>query len=853
MNDQSTIDGNGQDDPDLPTPKIPNYQLVKLIGQGSFGQVWIALDATNSPCALKIIHKRRTKEELFWKEFKGVQNYLPISRSNLGLVTILHVGVSEDDSFFYYTMELADNIHGDSQEKDWSSYEAKSLSSQIRSIADPYPLDQFHQISQNLSNGLAHLHKNGLVHRDIKPSNVIFVNGSAKLADVGLVTLGEDASTFIGTTGYIPPEGPGTPAGDVYALGKTLYEVLTGNSVQSFPSLPTLVGGTHPEEKLFAAFNLVISQACTPNYLERIKDGQSLQEALSEASKSPSIPSKNTKIKKKYFTIASLVLVICFFGYDFKLNNSGYSKFLRGELKNGYQTIRSLPELLESKLLNENKDGLIFGAEDPEQKSAEIPYSNIAEKLDNKSIEQEQYLPRHKPEELKLTEQTTGISERLGNEKLESNTHVVDLPDFDKPSITEVSTPPQSPLAELPAVVTNEIVPNETPPLQRQPVPQITERFLEPIKQTPIDLETKNEGQISDNSSSEDFLVKSEDSASSSTKTKVLVEKYDEQVVLNQKSNAKTAPSSKLTERLLEPIKQKPVGLIPESIAASSDDLIGEKPIARDSKSHESQKTDTLKVASPQKPKSTPTIGTPFVWEEMQLTMPWIPPGEFTMGSRESEIDREEDESPVLLLKISNGFWMSNVETTQYQYQMVTHSNPSKFKSSTSPVENVSWMNAKKFCDLITKVAHEELSLPKAYIFDLPTEQEWEYSCRAGTITAFSFGNSISQNLANFRDQNPPNNAHVPNSTTPVASYPPNLWNLYDMHGNVAEWTSTVYSPYLSSTKPKFPTSDTYKVVRGGNWTNYSKFCRSAYRNRFLPSFKSSGLGFRLVLRKINN
>ena len=768
MNDQSTINGNGEDDSDLPTPKIPNYELVKLIGQGSFGQVWIALDATNSPCALKIIHKRRTKEELFWKEFKGVQNYLPISRSNLGLVTILHVGVSEDDSFFYYTMELADNVHGDSQETDWSSYEAKSLSSQIRSSAASCPLDQFHQISQNLSNGLAHLHKNGLVHRDIKPSNVIFVNGSAKLADVGLVTLGEDASTFIGTTGYIPPEGPGTPAGDVYALGKTLYEVLTGNSVQSFPSLPTLVGGTQPEEKLFAAFNLVISQACTPNYLERIKDGQSFQKALFEANKTPSIPSKNTKTKKKYFAIAFLVLVIGFFGYDYKINNSGYTNFLKGELKNGYQTIRSLPELLESKLLTQNEDGFIFGAEDPEQKFPETANSNIPKKSDDKNIDQERYLPRQKPEELKLTEQSSGTSERLVNEKLESSTQLVDLPNFKKSSRTEASTSPQSPLAELPANVTHEIVPNKNLPLQRQPVPQITERFLEPIK-------------------------------------------------------------------------QKPVGLIPENIPASSDYLIGENSIARDrkSKSHESPQTNVPKVSTPKKPNPNPTIGSPFVWEEMKLTMPWVPPGECLMHTRNG---MKINKSFAQTIKFSSGFWMSKFEITQFTFFKVMKKNPaSNRKQSNLPVENVSFNNALDFCKKLTDIAREKKAIDSDYLFSLPFETDWEYACKAGSNSKFSSGKNLSASHANFRNPN-----HRSGKTMPVGSFHPNKWGFHDMHGNISEWCQT-------SSKIAFDSDRSVTVALGGAFNNTSDLCSAEHRSFYNKSEKWHNLGFRICLKKIIN
>jgi len=152
-------------------------------------------------------------------------------------------------------MELADDLNNNDNQ-DWSNYEAKSLSSHIEMQAEPSPLNEFETIALNLSNGLAHLHENGLVHRDIKPSNVIFVNGVAKLADIGLVSFGSDASTFIGTTGYIPPEGPGSPQADVYALGKTLYELLTAKSVQFFPELPTTVFNDKKHSDQFSEYNL---------------------------------------------------------------------------------------------------------------------------------------------------------------------------------------------------------------------------------------------------------------------------------------------------------------------------------------------------------------------------------------------------------------------------------------------------------------------------------------------------------------------------------------------------------------------------------------------------------------------
>ncbi|MDG1326611.1 MAG: serine/threonine-protein kinase, partial [Opitutales bacterium] len=305
MSNGSTIRGTSDDLHNLPPPSIPNYKLIKLIGEGSFGQVWVAMDATDSPCAIKIIYKRKSKKDLFWKEFEGVKNYLPISRSNLGLVTILHVGKSEDNSFYYYTMELADDLHSNKHE-DWQSYEAKSLSTYIKTKDSPCNLDEFGDIALNLSDGLAHLHGKGLVHRDIKPSNVIFVNGVAKLADVGLVSIGSEASTFIGTTGYIPPEGPGTPQADIYALGKTLYELLTGNHIRAFPELPTQVYNNKGKLNVFSKFNKIIDSCTSPDFRERFDSGNNLKEELLGIT--TSIPVKNKDRSK----LLSSVVLLCF-------------------------------------------------------------------------------------------------------------------------------------------------------------------------------------------------------------------------------------------------------------------------------------------------------------------------------------------------------------------------------------------------------------------------------------------------------------------------------------------------------------------------------------------------------------
>ena len=223
------------------------------------------------------------------------------------------------------------------------------------------------------------------------------------------------------------------------------------------------------------------------------------------------------------------------------------------------------------------------------------------------------------------------------------------------------------------------------------------------------------------------------------------------------------------------------------------------------------------------------------------------------MGSPESETDRDSDESPRITQNIVNGFWLSSHEVTQDLYFKINKINPSKFDfDGRLPVENISWNEATDFCLNITKKAQEIGVISEEYFFSLPTEKEWEYSCRAGSHTAFSIGESVTGKQANFKDIKSSAKHIFVNSTTLVGSYLPNKWGLHDMHGNVAEWTSSRYLDYSKiESKLKVINSNTQMVARGGAWNNYSKFCRAAYRNKFSPSFKSIGLGFRLALRSV--
>lgn len=229
----------------------------------------------------------------------------------------------------------------------------------------------------------------------------------------------------------------------------------------------------------------------------------------------------------------------------------------------------------------------------------------------------------------------------------------------------------------------------------------------------------------------------------------------------------------------------------------------------------------------------------------------WIPPGEFTMGSPEDETDRNDDEEPLTDVTITRGFFMGKYEVTQAEYEAVTGGNPSKWSDDPRlPVETVTWHEAIAYCEKLTEQERQAGRLPEGWEYRLPTEAEWEYACRAGTTTRFSYGDDPGyQKLSDFAwyKDNSGDRTHV------VGQKLPNPWGLYDMHGNVWEWCMDWYADELpggSVADPLGPDSGSYRVRRGGSW--YKRpgdwRYRSANRGRCEPSRRSSRNGFRVVL-----
>lgn len=255
-------------------PSIPDFELLRPIGRGSYGDVWLARAVTGMLRAIKIVWRERFAEpEPFEREFRGMKEFAAISLDDATQMALLHVGRNDTAGFFYYVMELADDAeHG--RAIDPASYTPLTLA-ELRRRRGRLPAEECVRLGAELAQALASLHRRGLVHRDIKPSNVIFVGARLKLADVGLVTLASSAQTFVGTEGFVPPDGPGSPSADVYALGKVLYELATGLDRQRFPKLPDALRAL-PDWRGLLALNEVIMRACEPQRDKRYADAAAL-------------------------------------------------------------------------------------------------------------------------------------------------------------------------------------------------------------------------------------------------------------------------------------------------------------------------------------------------------------------------------------------------------------------------------------------------------------------------------------------------------------------------------------------------------------------------------------------------
>ena len=264
----------------------------------------------------------------------------------------------------------------------------------------------------------------------------------------------------------------------------------------------------------------------------------------------------------------------------------------------------------------------------------------------------------------------------------------------------------------------------------------------------------------------------------------------------------------------------------------------------------------------------------------VNVALRWCPPGKFMMGSPESEAERGKDET-VHEVTLTQGFWMTETEITQALWNKLAANTRPKFKGSDQPAEPVTWYDAVDFCNKLSTASGlapayainkdakdpantgdekgdplkwQVTTVPSSNGFRLPTEAQWEYACRAGTTTAFSWGNNtINPSLANYNGGNVYNGGEKGaylEKTMPVGSYAPNPWGFLDMHGNIWEWCWDWHGPYGqgNATDPTGPASGSSRIIRGGVWHYKPAYVRCAHRYKNKPAVIWDLLGMRAIV-----
>lgn len=259
-------------------PRIADHEVLRHLARGTYGSVWLVQSVLGRCRAAKVVERRAfASSRQYEREWTGVRHFEPISRTHPGFVHILQVGRCPDDTWFYYVMELADDLHRMPVE-DCSEYVPRTLRAEL-DRRRRLPVLECVLVARTLLLALQVLHHRGLVHRDMKPANIIYVDGVPKLADIGTVATQQHGGTSVGSVGYHPPEGSGRPAGDIFSMGRILYEMFSGVAVQELAdNLPDLT--PRLKNDVERRFYQIIQRSCSFDPRQRPASAAALEQEL---------------------------------------------------------------------------------------------------------------------------------------------------------------------------------------------------------------------------------------------------------------------------------------------------------------------------------------------------------------------------------------------------------------------------------------------------------------------------------------------------------------------------------------------------------------------------------------------
>jgi hypothetical protein len=796
-----------------------------VIGRGAYGEIWLARTVTGAFRAVKVVYRSTFEtERTFLREFEGMSAFEPISRAHDGFVDILHVGRTAD--YLYYSMELADD-HLAGRKIDIVNYEPRTLKSDL-ARHECLPADESIRLGLSLTKALEALHARGLTHRDIKPSNIIFIEGAPKLADIGLVAASGQQS-FVGTEGYVPPEGPGTPRADIYSLGKLLYEICTGKDRLDFPEIDSQLS-TRPDRERLLQLNRVLIKACANDPKKRYGSAEAMHSDL--AALEGGEPRKKSRAKILFAMMFVLALAVA--GIWFWLGRESRSTGTDLHL-----TIQTAPA------------GALVVLGDHAQKSP-ATFEDL------------------EPRKYKLRIMAPGYDPLETNLDLSSK-RAVDLPAFHlvrSKGALQIKSEPAGALFSL-----------------RSEDGKVAREGVTP--QSIVDLPT---GKYSLTAHRDDWWIQDEVEvqrgettnktfAFVSAITHVTSEPSGAEIFVDGKSRGRTPLRLDLPSR-------------PHELVAHLDGWPDEQQridldAQRENTAHFVFANGSVKITSA--PGGATVIANGKEFGQTPLVIEEVKPGNaayelrlagYKATSVSGKVEPQQQTFLAARLEKSAGpasgqpftnslgmkfvplgnVHMSAWETRVQDYQAFCRATGRRYEpadfpqTATHPIVKVNWFDAMAFCKWLTDKEREENLIEDQQAYRLPTDLEW--SVAVGLVnesgaTPQARDGKIKNEFPWGKQWPPPKeggnysaaSGQRRGATMPAGNFKPNSLGLYDLGGNVWEWCADTYKG------DSIVTGRDWGVLRGGSWATSNRLeMQSSYRNVIDRNDRDVIYGFRCVL-----
>jgi eukaryotic-like serine/threonine-protein kinase len=806
-------------------PIIPDHELLRVIGRGAYGEIWLARTVTGALRAVKIVYRSTFEtERAFLREFEGMSAFEPISRAHAGFINILHVGRTAD--YLYYSMELADD-HLAGRRIDIGSYEPRTLKTDL-ARHKRLSADESIRLGLSLTEALEALHGRGLTHRDIKPSNIIFIEGVPKLADIGLVAASGQQS-FVGTEGYVPPEGPGTPRADVYSLGKLLYETCTGKDRLDFPEIDSQLS-TRPDRERLLQLNEVLVKACANDPKKRYESATEMHGDLAALERGE--PPGKSRAKILVATVLLLLLAIAGVGFwlsrsrpsvDLHLQTTirteptGALVVLGDHAQKSPATFADLePRKYSLRIMSPGYEPVETSVDFKRKHSVDLPSFRLVRSRGGLRIQSEppgaQFSLRSEDGQISCEGVTPQSIVDLPTGKYSINAHRGDWEVRDEVEVQRGETTSKS--FAFASAITN--ITSE---------PSGAEVFVDGKSRgrTPlhVDLPARPHDLVAHLDGWPDEQQKIDVDAQRENVARF--------VFANGSVKITSAPGGATVIANGKELGQTPLVIaeVKPSDVSYELRLAGYRPGSVSGKVEPQQQTF---LAARLEKSVGPAPGQPFT---NSLGMKFVPLGDIQISVWETRVQDYE----------------------AFCRATGRHFEPADFhQTATDPVVKVSWFDAMAFCKWLIEKEHDENLIEDGQAYRLPTDLEW--SMAVGLVnesgaTPEARDGKIKNEFPWGKQWPPPNGAgnylaaagRRHGATMPVGSFKSNSLGLYDLGGNVWEWCLDTYKGGTSAT------SRDWGVLRGGSWATSNRLeMQSSYRNVVDRNDRDVIYGFRCVL-----